>query len=354
MKTVGIPGTDVPAVSGEEIDRRLAGLARPVPDRPSGAARLGAVLAGISTTPRQAALATTWLFSLVVMVVALIGRTSVSVESSLGAARVSCGLDSFVYGYPDPAVARACHHAEAARFGLFVPALLVVMAGLAYGLRLAIRSTGGRRSAPGTQVLVRLRQAPVQATLVALGTVAAVVGAFALRPAPLELVRSGVLISARCGVDSYFGSYPDPTVAAACSRAYSGRAHVLIGSLVVALVGLAALIQLAYTAASPGGRRRVAAGLVAGALAVGTLWGFWPVTVNITGGPAPVVAYCGMDTYVAGFPDAQVQSVCRSVYTPHAALGLTSGAAGLAVAGLLVATRRRSGDVGEVLEVDPT
>lgn len=351
MKTLGVPGS-VPALSGEEIDRRLAGLARPVPERPSGAARLEAVLAGISTTPRQAALATTWLFSLVVMIVALLGRTSVSIQSSLGAARVRCGLDSFIYRYPDPAVARACHHAEAARFGLFVPALLVVMAGLAHGLRLAVRTTGARRSAPG-RVLARLRKAPVQATLASLGMVAVVVGVFALRPAPLELVRSGALVSARCGADSYFGSYPDPTVAAACSRAYAGRAHVLIGALVVALVGLAALVQVSYRMASPGGRRRLAAALVAGALAVGTLWGFWPVTVNITGGPAPVVASCGMDTYVAGFPDAQVQSVCRSVYTPHAALGLTSGAIGLAVAGWLAATRRRIGDGDEVLEVDP-
>ena len=65
------------------------------------------------STPNRAAGTTVWAVGVVMLVVTALVHSTRSVQTSLGPARVSCGLNIYIYGDPDPAVNRACSHAEA-------------------------------------------------------------------------------------------------------------------------------------------------------------------------------------------------------------------------------------------------
>jgi hypothetical protein len=338
---VGPPPDNPGSLEERRIDEVFAALAIPLPERPPLIDRVVGLASQLLATPLRAALATLWAVAAIVMAITWLLQAQLAVGTSLGPARVSCGIDIFVYGYPEHAVDQACRHAEATRFGLFVPAAVIVVAGLVLAGLLAYRSSAPE-SGPRRFVL-RLWRSRVQAILAALGALAAVVGIFALRPVPVDLVRSGVLVNARCGADTYFGGYPDPFVHAACLHAYAPQAHVLEVACALIVVGLGAVLQVAFThTPSPFHKRRLWVGVVTGALAVVALVALRPVTVTVTGGPAPVVANCGIDSFLAGYPDRAVQTACRSRFANHATVGLASGSLAILVcAGSAVTAARR-------------
>lgn len=342
--------TELPAVTAprddETIDRAIADLAVPVEAGPPPTDRLLGFFGHLTATPLRSSLLTAWAFAAVVTAITWLAQPTRPVRTALGPARVSCGIDVYFYGYPDRAVASTCRHAEALNFGLFVPAAIAVLAGLVAAALIALNGRTVLSPVAAPTLLTRLREVPASAALVVLGLPAVVVGLFALRPAPVTLIQNGVAITARCGADSYFGflgGYPDHNVATACSRAYSGRAHVLEICVVVALLASVVLLQLAFSKSVPGWRKlRTTVVMMAGALTVVTALALAPVAVPIGDGATPEVARCGIDTFLAGYPDQAVQSACRSHYAGHAAVGLVAGGGTLALAGWgAVAVNRR-------------
>jgi hypothetical protein len=165
--------------------------------------------------------------------------------------------------------------------------------------------------------------------VILLGVLSIGVAAVALRPATVEIVGSGRLTTARCGADSYLFAYPDPVVHHACRTAYAPHAHVLLGALAVALVALVALGNLL---GRDGRRLLLLATAAAVALAIVLLAVLRPLDIAVPENGTSVVASCGFDSYVAGYPDHAVQSACRSHVATHAADAL--GAAALAAVGL--------------------
>jgi hypothetical protein len=336
----------------EQVDELLADLAVPVPDRPSLGDRAAAVVREVTSTPRRAAACTAWIFAVVVLTAVWLEQPTVSVQTSLGPAKSSCGIDIFFYGYPDPAISRACRHAEAAHFGLFVPALLLVVAGLVAAAVVTLRRPGDT-DGTGSTIRSALRRAPIRSGLVSLGVLAVVVGAFALRPAPVQLVHSGVVLTAHCGADAYFFGYPDATIHAACQHAYGGQAHLLIVAIIVAAIGLGALAQIAYThAADRLARQGLALIACAVILAVIAIVAIEPLSVGVNEGPAPVVAACGLDTFVAGYPDHAVEHACRAHFATHAAVGSAAGTLAMLIIawGVVILSRRRRSAIHADLE----
>src|SRR5437763_320982 len=304
-------GAEVLAFDDDRIDGLLADLAEPARGRPPLWSRMVRAANALSSTPRRAALGTVWLFALAALVLVSLVRPTVSVQTSLGPGKAACGVDVFLYGHPDAAVANACRHAGSARGWLLLASLVVVLGGAAAGTLVLAQRQGPR---PAARVLPAL--------IAALGGFAFVVGALALRPAPVQLISRGTVVTARCGADAYFFGHPDPMIQSACRHAYSGQAHVLIGAIVVAAIVAAAL---GFRRLAGLGRRRdrtrLLAGMVAGLLALVGLVAFVPKTVSVAGGAAPVVASCGLDTFLAGHPDHTIQASCRSHYANRAALG---------------------------------
>lgn len=338
--TAGGPGAE------ERVDRLLAELALPVPERPSLLDGILGLSRELTSTPRRAALATSWVFAFVLMWIVWLVQPTVTARTSLGAVTARCGIDVFVYGYPNPPVARTCRSAEAVHFALFVPAALVVVTGIVAAVVFAVRYDVFASGVGGGKLLPALRRARVQVSLAGLGAVAVVIGLMALRPATAEFVRSGVLITSQCGADTYFGGYPDRAVLSACGRAYAGHAHVLEAACLVALIGTAALIQVLYaTFREPRHRRRLTAVLAGVVLAATSAIALRPVDVTVPHQSAPVVASCGVDTFLVGYPQAAVQTVCRSNYGSHAALGLVAGTLAIAMLGwgALCGRRQRDG-----------
>jgi hypothetical protein len=324
------------------IDARVARLAIPVRERAPLADRAVRAWRELVSTPRRAALATIGCVALVVAVVCAIPTTR-AVRTALGPARAHCGLDIFVYGYPDHGVRSACRSAESARLALFLPAALVALVVLGAGLWLSIK-------AAGRPLLDAVRQAPARAALVLAGLVAIPAGVGALRPSIVDFVGPGSLTTAHCGADAYFFGYPDPVVLHACRRAYAGHAHVLEISAVVVATGLAATLHMLYSRArSPADKRRL---LLAGTvviLAVAVAAALRPVTVRVGQSAPAVYATCGLDTFVAGYPDATVQHACRPHLRMHAAGGLAAVFLILVAAGgaALLVPRQRTADVTE-------
>jgi hypothetical protein len=280
----------VTPVADELIEERMASLVAAVPLRPPLSARASSVLQALTATPRRASFATLWCVAVVVGGVCAV-PTRRSVTTSLGPARARCGLDVFVYGYQDHHVADICRHAEGVRLALFVMALVVVAAGL--GTAAAVAHLGAA-----------VRAAPAAAGLLVAGTAGLLTGVAALRPVTVVL---GTTV-ASCGADSYFGTYPDAAVQRACRHADRGQAHVLEVAVVVAVLGLAGGAVLLWRR-SPAMRRRLLLGAVAVIVLLTGLAVLRPVTVEVRPG---MLASCGLDTWLAGYPAEAVQAGCRS------------------------------------------
>jgi hypothetical protein len=327
----------------ESIDEMVASLAEPVVERPSLLDRILAFLSELTATPLRSSLLTAWAFAVIVVAVTWLVQPSVNVRTSLGPAKARCGIDVYLYGYPDRAVAGACRHAEAVNFAFFVPAMVVVLTGivaaglLAFRRSIRLRQPGADPQQPGADpqhFLLRLRSSPPQAALVLVGSLAAILGMFALRPVPVSLDESGSLVSAHCGVDAYFRGYPDPVIGPACKHAFAARSHWIEICGALAVIGLIALLQVAYSSPAPSWwKLRASVVVAAGAFAVITALSLAPVTVNLTEGSIPVSASCGIDTYLAGYPDQAVQSACRAHFGSRAAAGLLAGAITVGIAG---------------------
>jgi hypothetical protein len=79
-----------------------------------------------------------------------------------------------------------------------------------------------------------------------------------------------------------------------------------------------------------------------------------PIDVLVRGGPTPIVARCGIDTYLVGHPDRAVESACRrhvgkDVGVAAAAMALafvTLGASRIDLASLQLRARRRQATAG--------
>jgi hypothetical protein len=307
------------------IDARMADLAVALPNRAPLSARAVAAGRRLTRTPPGVALCALWGLAVVVAGVTLAEPSTVAVRTPLGASKASCGLDVYLYRYPDHAVAAACRHAEMGRLDLFLPALVVIVAGVLLALAAAARSTPRPRAVVAARSLAR--RAPVRSALMVLGALAAAVALFALHPAPVELSLSGHPVSVSCGANAYFLGFPGSAVRAACQRAYGGQAHVLVDALAVTVVGVLALCSLLLSSARPPwpARRRLWAigAALAAAVAVAA---FLPVPVGLNEGGGPLIANCGVDSYVAGYPDQAVEAACRAHLTGHA---ITAGLAAL-------------------------
>lgn len=317
--------TQTAAAPDDVIDLAVAALAQPVDVRPPLGDRLAAWARELTSTPRRAAMATAWCFALLVAAAAL-APSSASVQTATGPARADCGLDTFLYGYPDTAVRGACRHAEAGRLALFLPAALVVLAGI-----VAAAATAGRR-----------RPTPVRLGLWALLACAAIASVLSLRPATAELPGRGTLATAHCGADTFFLGYPDHAVETACRHAYAPHARVLFGAV---FLGAFAVVALAATGGHRPGRRRAAPLALAGAAAVVAACLLWPVTVSFGSGASAATARCGVDTVIAGFPDHAVERACRDRVGHRAAGAVGAILIALTGAGLYVAAQREHREV---------
>jgi hypothetical protein len=324
----------------ERVDELLAALAVPLPARPPVAERLAAWFLEVSRTPLRAALGTTWIFAAITVVVCWTWRVEIFLQTRSGPVVAVCGLDSMVYGYPDPVVARGCRQVEVGRFELFLPAALVVAVGLVAGSRVAWRQHVARRGGTPGELWSRLTESHWRAGLAALGAAGVAVALAALRPAPISITEGGRTVAAQCGANSYFFGYPDPVVRSACSRVYAGQAHMLIGAVVVGLIGAVAAAPAVVAALRLRFPLRSLA-LFGSALVLGVvaLVASAPVTVIIPGHPA-TVASCGLDTYVAGYPDHLVQAACRAHLSGHFALFLGAGVLCLSAAAMGLIRRR--------------
>lgn len=309
-------------------DHAVAELAEPVELTPPLTDRLVELARELTSTPRRAAAVTAWFVCAVAALVALV-PSPVSVRTRLGPARARCGLDTFVYSYPDRAVRDSCRHAEAGHLAVFIPAAVVLSAGLMAAAVIVLRRNG--RAA-------RLAASPARLALVAVGAVAALVGLLALRPAVVELNQGGAVTTARCGADSYFFGYPDGAVKAACHRAYAPHAWVLFLATVVVAVTAVALVVL-------GGRLRSTTSWAGPVAAVALIVGAFllvPSTVQVAGGTTPATASCGIDTILAGHPDRAVEHACRSRDTGRVVIALAALAAAGGAAAFALRRRRSS------------
>jgi hypothetical protein len=333
MTTLGVDDTQKAmttlGVDDTLVDSAIAALAVPVRERASLADNAGAVWHELTATRRRAALVAVWFAALVAAVLSAI-NAAVTVQTTLGPATAHCGLDVFVYGYPDSAIAHACRHAEASRTTVFIPAAIVIVVGLLAAAMVAVRVDERLKRAANI-----LGRAPLDTALITLGGLGLIGGVMALRPANVEISASGSLTTARCGIDTYLFGYPDATVQHACNRAFAPHAHVLVGVLVLAAVGAAALVHLVRGFDS----RRVLAVGFGMALAVIAVAAVRPVTVSVPDGGAVVTASCGLDSYLAGYPDHVVQGACRSHDATHAAAALGAIALGVVGLGVMVVTR---------------
>jgi hypothetical protein len=335
------------------IDDLLAGMAEPLPDRPPASDRFLALLSELRATPGRASLLTVWTLSSLVLTIACLWQPTVAVQTSLGPARASCGLDVFVYGYPDNVVAGACRHADTGRLSLGLASGLVVLAGLVAMVVFAYRRRApSSLGPPNVPYLSRLFASPARLVLGALGVVAAILGLLSLRPVPIYLVRSGLLITARCGADNYFGHYPDASIRSACTGAFSGHAHLLEVCVIFVILGVGAMLSVAYSSGEQWRRRRISVVLAVVALGLVSAAFLAPEAVLVTAGPAPVVAECGIDTFVAGYPEYSVESSCRDHYAVRAAGGLSTGAVAVivAVTGWVIVRRTRLAERAGAIE----
>lgn len=300
----------------DAADRYIDSVARAVPGRPSLHARGAEAWTLLTGTPRRAAAATAWGFALLVAVVCAASQPTVTVTSGPLTRRVACGLDVFVYGYPERSVRSACQTAEAVRFGLFVPALVIVLVGAISALLLVLRS----RAATAKEATARW--GPPGWLALSAASVAVVADLFALRPAPAQLISGGQLITARCGADSWLSGYPDPTVRRLCGHAYSGQADTLVVATMILIVALAALAWILVRTSAAWDWPRLAAAGAGAVLAVAGAVALVPAAVVVYENGAPLIAECGIDSYVAGYPDHMIQAACRSHYGGHALAAL--------------------------------
>jgi hypothetical protein len=128
-----------------------------------------------------------------------------------------------------------------------------------------------------------------------------------------------------CGLDTYLSGYPDPAIDHLCRHAYAPHAHVLfvaLGALVLGLIAAAHLWRWSW--------RGVAYGLLGVLVVAVAVDALRPVRVGVGGG---AIASCGLDSYVAGYPDHTVQVACGAHLSTHA-LGLLAAAL-VAVVGLI-------------------
>ena len=168
------------------------------------------------------------------------------------------------------------------------------------------------------------------AGLLALAALAIVVAALALVPTTADLPTPSGSTTLQCGADTYFFGYPDHAVDEVCRAAYRTRAHTLERATLVALVGLGAL---AWPLNADDERRRrlrlqAAAAIAVPMLLLGVAALLRPVPVAVDGGSGPTIADCGIDSFVAGHPDAAVEKAC----------GAEAGRYALAGGGLVLAT----------------
>ncbi len=305
----------------------LAPLAQPVEEREPFVDRVARGWRQVSAAPRWGALLMLVAVAIVIAAIAAVPRT-ITVDTPAGAASARCGLDAVVSSYPDHAVADACRSAETSRFAVFVPAALIVFGGMiaiAVALLRAARARGRSRLVAAVD---RLRASPLHTALVVIGLAGVVVAIVSLRPAVVEIPGTP-FVTARCGIDAYLSHYPDSAVGTACEHAAAGHAHAFFVGIALVAVGLAGAAHLVWrTATHDSARFTLAAVLVALVLVFGGAVALQPVAVALEQNGAPIVANCGIDTYVGGHPDAAVQSACRSHFGGHAAAG------GVAVVGL--------------------
>ena len=318
------------------VDTVVEASARPVSVGSPAFDRLTDALRAITATPRRASLATVWGFAFVLMCLALI-RTTAVVMTEVGRSTVRCGLDSFVLSYPDRAVTAICRHAEAPRLALFLPSLLSVLAGCAVLVAQLLKN-----SARSAGSLVRTKESAARSVVIlsALGAATVLAAGLALRPATTFVQLPGGLAIAHCGIDSYLRPYPDAAISHACRRADGARGISLLVSVLalILVVGSYAWLMRRRRSSSPSRLARLA--IMAGSVALAVV-ALLPVTVAVNAGPAPVTASCGLDTFLAGYPDPSVQTACRSHYSRHALVGLAALLLA-GVSGLCLRSRRQS------------
>jgi hypothetical protein len=195
-----------------------------------GRSRGSRLAAAIVRAPRQAAMVAVGLVALPLATVALHPVVVPSVDTG-GVGTVSCGADSYFFGFPQTDVQHACSHVYRGHVPLLVAAALGLLIGIAGAAWLAWTSLAS--SPRGRRRLERI----------AMACAVVVVLAVALRPAQVRIVEGSEVVYARCGVDSVLAGVPDRSVQEACrSRmavpAFAGAAAVLI---LGALGGLAAV-----------------------------------------------------------------------------------------------------------------
>lgn len=324
---------DDPTGRGDPVGA-LAALAVPL-DLVGAGARAMRVGRELVATPARAAFTTAWGFALVIAVACLFpsSRTTLTVS---GPASVRCGLDVFLYGYPDPAVARVCRSAEATRLALFVPALLFVVLGILIAVLGAARRSEAARQR-WSRVRAGIRRSPAKSSLMILGLLGVPALLWSIRPAPAYLATSGTIKALACGPDSYFFAFPDQAVKAACAPAYAPRAHVLVGAGSVILVGLG-VAALSSIRVGSGRRERMSRAMLWGAvlLVVGAIALLWPLSVEVNIRGQTFLARCALDSYLTGYPVPTVQSTCRARFAPH----IAEGGALVALASVSVLARR--------------
>ena len=179
------------------IDDLLASLAEPVNERSPLVDRIASFLSDLAATRLRSSFLTAWAFAaLALAVVTQLDETTVNAQKSTSHAKVRCGIDAFFYGYPGKSTVDACRHAEAGRLALFIPVMVIVVAGLVLAAILVCRRSILR--SPTLETAPRLFGHPVHALLVLTGLVATVIGLFTLRPASV-FVEGG---SSNIGVGS--------------------------------------------------------------------------------------------------------------------------------------------------------
>jgi hypothetical protein len=318
---------------GPDIDRFYAmsdtlvvDAAVPIADRQSLIDRVIGQYEDLMAHPKGPQKLTLWVLALIVAVGAGAFGASQTVQTSVGVAEVRCGFDVYLDGHADPAIENACRTAQASRLGVFGVAGLVVVFGLVSFAAAVVRN---RTSAPARRREPR-GAAGLMGPLAAAGLLAVVVGAFALQPVGAQYQQDNNAIEVSCGIDTYLYGYPDPDVRSACDRAYSGHARVLG---VAAALGLGAAVVLAgiLLFQSPDNRELLRRLLVMiGVVVVGiALIKMLPVAVQVRSRPTPVIVSCGVDTILAGHPEALVQSACRHEVSSNAIVGLGAAAVGV-------------------------
>jgi hypothetical protein len=274
----------------------MTGAVRLVGGRPATDEEIDAAIAALAVERTPRALPTLSRGQVSALVVAALAAAIAAVAAAaqastrVGVATAHCGIDVFVYGYPDGAAEHACRHLEAGRAVVFVLAAAVGLVALGVAMAPLLRTP--------------------RLIVAGLGAAGAIVAALALRPATAELTSAGSLRTLHCGLDSYLWGYADPAINHACHRAYGSHLTVLVPALLVSLAVAGGVL------AARGRRVVVRVSLVA-ALAVMLVGALRPVSVVVNEGGSAFVASCGLDSVVAGYPDKSVQSACRSHVDDH-------------------------------------